>query len=60
MTAQDLKIGDRFQYRQTKRWSNNFGVKEIVNFPELNNLFIYTTAGRTIIVQRDTLVKVGG
>jgi hypothetical protein len=58
MTAQELKAGDSFQYRQSQRWSNNFTAKKIIDWPELNNIFIETTSGRKVIIDRSKLVRI--
>jgi len=58
MTAQELKTGDQFQYRQSQRWSNNFTAKEIIDWPELNNILIETTCGKSVLIDRSKEVRV--
>jgi hypothetical protein len=58
MTAQELKIGDSFQFRQSKRWSNNFTVKQIIDWPQLNNILIETASGKSVMIDRLTNVRV--
>lgn len=58
MTAKELKAGDSFQYRQTQRWSNNFTVKNIIDWPELNNILIETTCGDSLLIARTREVRV--
>jgi hypothetical protein len=58
MTAKELKVGDNFQYRQAKRWSNNFTAKSIIDWPEITQILIETTSGKSVMVARDVKVKV--
>jgi len=58
MTAQELKAGQSFQYRQTQRWSNNFIAKNIIDWPQLNNILIETTCGRNVMINRTREVRV--
>ena len=58
MTAQELKAGDSFQYRQAQRWSNNFTAKNIIDWPQLSNILIETTSGRSVMIDRTQLVRV--
>jgi len=58
MTAQELKAGQSFQYRQMQRWSNNFTVKNVIDWPELNNILIETTSGRSVMIERTKEVRV--
>jgi hypothetical protein len=58
MTAKELKVGDSFQYRQAKRWSNNFTAKSIIDWPEITQILIETTSGKSVMVARDVEVKV--
>ena len=58
MTAKELKAGDSFQYRQAKRWSNNFTAKNIIKWPGLNNILIETTSGRSVFIEHDKEVRV--
>jgi hypothetical protein len=58
MTAQELKAGQSFQYRQGKRWSNNFTAKNIIDWPQLKNILIETTSGRNVMIERIIEVRV--
>lgn len=58
MTAQELKVGDYFQYRQASRWSNNFTIKQITDWPELKNIFIETANGKSVVIERTKEVRV--
>jgi hypothetical protein len=58
MTAEELKVGDSFQYRQAKRWSNNFTAKSIIDWPEITQILIETTAGKKFMIDRTKEVRV--
>jgi len=58
MTAQELKVGESFQYRQASRWSNNFTAKDIIDWPEITNILITTTSGKSVMIERTREVRV--
>lgn len=58
MTANELKVGDSFQYRQAQRWSNNFVVKSVINWPQVTQILFETTSGRNVMIARNVEVKV--
>ena len=60
MFAKDLQIGQRFQIKQSSRWSNNFRIVEIIKFDELSNMLIKTTTGRQVLLDKNDEVRLAG
>lgn len=57
MKAIELKQGQRFAYYKLGKWSIKHRIAEIIDLEIANNLFIKTASGKTLVIAKDSQVK---